>query len=131
MEDIAIRENAAIREPPPPLSASVSKETKKKPVQAPVEPDPEAVKESVDRELVQQAASGHEEAVRKLAEGLNKFMNDMSYSLQFIPDKEDGGVVVKVLDNEGRVIRRIPPEEMASISAKVGSKTGLLVNESR
>lgn len=131
MEDIAIRENAAIRELPPPLSASVSDETKKKPVQGPVEPDPEAVKESVDRELVEQVASGHEEAVKKLADSMNKFMNDMSYSLQFIPDKEKGNVIVKVLDNEGKVIRRIPPEEMATISGKIGSKTGLLVNESR
>lgn len=92
-----------------------------------IENEKEAIA-SEDSEFVKQVASGHEKAIEKLAESLNRFMESMCYELQFVPDKEEGRVIVKVLDGEGKLIRRIPPEGMAELSSKIGSDIGLLVN---
>jgi len=80
-------------------------------------------------EVHENPARQSEEEIRALAERMNKSLQDMRYSLQFVPDLESGEVVIKVLDGEGKVIRRIPPEFMAELSAKVGDSTGLVVNE--
>lgn len=64
-----------------------------------------------------------------LAEQIRSFMDTTRYSLQFIPNKDTGHVTIKVYDNSGRVIRQIPPEEIALLAAKIGSTTGMLVDE--
>lgn len=84
-----------------------------------------------EMDSLKQAASGDEEALKKLSEGINQFMEGNRYSLQFIPDREAGIVVVRVLDSKGNLIRSIPPEELAALSSKIGSSIGLLVNEER
>ena len=80
-------------------------------------------------EVREETARQTEEDIHALAEKMNKSLQDMRYSLQFVPDMESGQVVIKVLDGEGKVIRRIPPEFMAELAAKVGESTGLVVNE--
>jgi uncharacterized FlaG/YvyC family protein len=80
-------------------------------------------------EVRENPAKQSEEEIRALAERMNTFLQDMRYILKFVPDMESGEVVIKVLDGEGQVIRRIPPEFMAELSAKVGESTGFAVNE--
>ncbi len=74
-------------------------------------------------------SGGNEEEVKILTENINRFMKTMQYNLQFIVDKESGKVIIKVLDGKGNLIRRIPPEDMAGISAQIGESVGMVVNK--
>ncbi|MCX8117536.1 MAG: flagellar protein FlaG [Desulfobacterota bacterium] len=69
-----------------------------------------------------------EENIRQVAENLNEFMRSIDYNLQFIPDRESGIVIIKVLDGNGKVIRQIPPEAILSLSARIGESIGVLFN---
>jgi uncharacterized FlaG/YvyC family protein len=56
-------------------------------------------------------------------------MKNMRYSIQFVMDKENGQVIIKVLDGEGNLIRRIPPEAMNALSSRIGDSIGMVVNQ--
>lgn len=92
-------------------------------------------KPSTDLEKTRVAAHGaissvlDEETIHELADRINEFMRSMNYSLQFVPDRESGMVIIKVLDGKGKVVRQIPPEELASISSMLGERIGMLLNE--
>ncbi len=112
MEIMEIKENIARSLNPEPFPKPVHRELKLALPEAPEEP-----------------VRRIEEDIHALAEKMNQSLQDMRYSLQFVPDMESGQVVIKVLDGEGEVIRRIPPEFMAQLAAKVGDNTGSVVNE--
>ncbi|MBM3302988.1 MAG: flagellar protein FlaG, partial [Deltaproteobacteria bacterium] len=71
-----------------------------------------AFREAVKKGTLNGISSRDEESVRELADRINEFMRSMNYSLQFVPDREAGIVVIRVLDGKGKVIRQIPPEAM-------------------
>jgi len=71
---------------------------------------------------------GNEESLQAIAERINQSLKSMGYSLQFIPNKESGVVVIKVLDEKGKVIRQIPPEAMIGLFSEIGDK-GLILNK--
>lgn len=130
MEIIEVRASAVAN--PPPLSPMISfnaEETKTK--QTPARPEPKKDTEPAQSEFVRKVANGNEEAIRKVAENINRFMEDMDFSLRFIPDKEAGIVIIKVLDSDGNTVRTIPPEELAALSSRIGSSIGMLVNVDR
>lgn len=129
METIGIREDLSRKLLPsrPPAPASAAKETRPAPSRAAPAPQPDVKPEQ--SEFVKKVARGDEEAIRQVAEAINQYMEGMRYSLQFVPNMDTGTVVVNVLDSEGKLVRSIPPEEMAALSSKIGSSTGLLVNE--
>ena len=118
MEILGIKEST-FREAPP-LS-------EKKPAEKPVPPREEPA--PVPKEFTKIDFARDEKAVKALTDSLNSFMKSMNFSLQFVPDKESGRVVVKVLDGEGNVVRRIPPESLGELAENVGAKTGIMVNE--
>jgi uncharacterized FlaG/YvyC family protein len=66
---------------------------------------------------------------KKIAESINRFMEAMNVELKLIPDLETGRVIIKVINNQGEVIRQIPAEALVELSSKLGSDIGLLVNE--
>jgi uncharacterized FlaG/YvyC family protein len=70
-----------------------------------------------------------EKQLKAVAEHLNREMQRMQYSLQFMMDKEGKKIVIKVLDGKGNLIRQIPPEEMQTLSASLGGDVGILLNE--
>lgn len=70
-----------------------------------------------------------EKTVREMADRINEFMRSMNYSLQFVPDRESGMVIIKILDAKGKVVRQIPPEELASISSMLDDNIGMILNE--
>lgn len=84
--------------------------------------------ELAHRESVEKGVSEQEETIRELAENLNRFMKSIDYNLQFIPDREAGIVIIKVLDGNGKVIRQIPPEAIRSLSSRIGESIGILLN---
>jgi len=100
------------------------------------EPSPKGMKkpaqakegESFPKESVKKVTVEQEEAIQQLAENLNQFMKSIDYNLQFIPDRQAGIVIIKVLDGEGKVIRQIPPEAIQSLSSKIGESIGILLN---
>jgi uncharacterized FlaG/YvyC family protein len=71
----------------------------------------------------------NEEAAKALAEHMNSFMQSMRYSLQFVVDRQNNQVIIKVLDGEGKLVRQIPPEALAELSRKSGDGTGMVVNQ--
>ncbi len=84
--------------------------------------------ESAHRESIEKVEGEQEETIRQLAENLNQFMRSIDYNLKFIPDREAGIVIIKVLDGNGNVIRQIPPEAIQSLSSKIGESIGILLN---
>jgi uncharacterized FlaG/YvyC family protein len=70
----------------------------------------------------------NEETIRKLTENINQVLKSMSFSLQFVPGREGGQVIIKVLDGDGNLIRQIPPEAVTTLSSNVGDGVGLLLN---
>jgi uncharacterized FlaG/YvyC family protein len=87
-----------------------------------------SVEERPPSEAMKTVFEGNEESLQAVAERINQSLKSMSYSLQFVPDKESGVVVIKVLDEKGKVIRQIPPEVMVELFSKIGNK-GLIFNK--
>ncbi len=71
---------------------------------------------------------GNRETVEALTEKLNQFIETKRYSLQFIPAKDGKEIVIKVYDNQGKLIRRIPPEAMSALEEHMGESIGLMLN---
>lgn len=67
--------------------------------------------------------------LQALTESINHFMKAMQYSLQFVLEGPEGGIVIKVLDGKGHLIRRIPPEALHGLAAKMGAGVGVVVNK--
>ncbi len=82
----------------------------------------------VSGETIRENIARSEEALRKVAEGINEFMRSENYSIQFIPHQDSGVVVVKVIDGEGNVVREIPPETMLALASQGEEGIGLLLN---
>jgi uncharacterized FlaG/YvyC family protein len=93
----------------------------------PLEPK-KGVEQRPPTEVMKIVFEGNEESLQAIAERINQSLKSMSYSLQFVPDKESGVVVIKVLDEKGKVIRQIPPEVMVELFSKIGNK-GLIFNK--
>ena len=81
--------------------------------------DDEPIKEILGKQKVN---------IQELVESLNKFIQEIDYNLQFIPDQKSGNVIIKVFDKEGNLIRQIPPEAFLSLSSKIGEHIGILIN---
>jgi uncharacterized FlaG/YvyC family protein len=107
------------------IKGNIARSLNPEPLPKPVHREVKMALPDVPEEPVRQS----EEDIHALAEKMNQSLQDMRYSLQFVPDMESGQVVIKVLDGDGKIIRRIPPEFMAQLAAKVGDSTGLVVNE--
>jgi uncharacterized FlaG/YvyC family protein len=72
---------------------------------------------------------GSQETLKTLATRIMAFLDAANYSLEFIPNQENGRVTILVLNSAGKVIRQIPPEEISRLFRNTGSGTGILVDE--
>ena len=70
-----------------------------------------------------------QETLKALATRIMAFLDAANYSLEFIPNQENGRVTIRVLNSAGKVIRQIPPEEIIRLFRNTGSGTGILVDE--
>jgi flagellar protein FlaG len=57
---------------------------------------------------------------------LEALIAHMGYRVGFTKDERTGRVVCRVMDQEGEVIRQIPPEEMLELAAKMDEVAGLI-----
>ncbi len=94
----------------------------------PKKPSPLKEPEGSSMEFVEKISEEQEKRVQELTENLNQFMRNIDYNLQFVPDREAGVVIIKVLDANGKVIRQIPPEAILSLSSRIGESMGVLIN---
>jgi uncharacterized FlaG/YvyC family protein len=116
MEILSVKDSI-VAEPSPP--------TVKKQAQKPDQP--QAKKESPPAESPRTLSKADEVNVKNMADGINDFLKKMQYSLQFVVDKKNGEVTVKVLDENGKLIRQIPPEGLRSLTQGEGS--GMILNK--
>ncbi len=96
--------------------------------QAPKPDQPQVRKESSPAESPKTESKVYEKDLKAVADGINNFLKKMQYSLQFVVDKKNGDITIKVLDENGKLIRQIPPEDMATLAQK-GDGTGVILNE--
>jgi uncharacterized FlaG/YvyC family protein len=87
-----------------------------------------AQKEYTPPELPNTTSKADEGDLKAVAEGINNFLKKMQYKLQFVVDKQNGDVTIKVLDENGKLVRQIPPKAMAGLSQQ-GDGTGIILNE--
>ena len=63
-------------------------------------------------------------------EGINEYLHGIGSSLNFIHDEASGRSAVQVVDEQGNVIRQIPPQEMLDAYARIRNIVGILLDES-
>ncbi len=68
--------------------------------------------------------------VENTLDGINKYLHEIGSSLNFIRDEASGRSAVQVLDENGEVIRQIPPQELLDVYAKIRNIVGILLDES-
>ena len=117
MEIVSIQEGVVAESPPLP-----DKKQAQKPDQL------QASKTSAPEKSPKTEAKASEQDLKAVADGINNFLKKMQYSLQFVVDKKNGDITIKVLDENGKLIRQIPPEAMAGLSQQ-GAGTGIILNE--
>jgi flagellar protein FlaG len=63
-------------------------------------------------------------------QGINEYLSETGSSLNFIRDEASGRSAVQVLDENGEVIRQIPPQELLDVYARIRDIVGILLDES-
>jgi len=120
MEILGIKENLQRDPPPAAVPNPGDKAAPAREGEKPGSPPPEIPKVSVQP---------NEETAKALTEHMNSFMRSMRYSLQFVLDKQNDQVIIKVLDEEGKLVRQIPPEALVELSQRSGDGIGMVVNQ--
>ncbi len=64
-----------------------------------------------------------------MIEEINSYLMEAGSSLSFIRDEASGRTAVQVLDESGKVIRQLPPQEVLDVYAKIRNIVGLLLDE--
>ena len=110
------------------IAPAAVREPVQTPTKAPRRPERETKDHGV-AQLIEKISKGDKEALEALIDSINQFTKSIRFTLQFIPNEESGMAMIEVLDDDGKVIRRIPPEALAELSSKIGSSIGTFVNE--
>jgi flagellar protein FlaG len=100
-------------------------------VKKPGQRDEQAGRSEAATELLKDVSKGDKgdpEAIKAIVENVNRVIEAMRYNIQFVVDQESGGVIIKVVDGEGKLIRQIPPEGLAALSSDTLAGLGLLLN---
>ncbi|RPI76095.1 MAG: flagellar protein FlaG [Desulfobacteraceae bacterium] len=71
------------------------------------------------------------EKITQVAEAMDNYLKSTQTNLQIQVFQKTGDVIVRVIsEDDGKVIREIPPEEMLNLAAKMEEMVGTLFNES-
>ncbi|MCG0278385.1 MAG: flagellar protein FlaG [Thermanaeromonas sp.] len=68
------------------------------------------------------------ERVARAVEQVNKTVEAFNIKLRFELNEEDGELYVYVIDEEGKVIRRIPPENILEVASRMQEMVGLIID---
>ena len=68
--------------------------------------------------------------IERVAEAMQNYVKSIRTDLKIKVDNDTGVIVVKVIsEDDGRVIREIPPEEVLELAAKVEELIGVFLNK--
>jgi flagellar protein FlaG len=68
--------------------------------------------------------------VRKIAQAMDNYVQSIKRDLKIQVHQNTGKLMVTVIsENDGKIIREIPPEELLDLGAKVEEMMGVLLNE--
>ena len=98
------------------------------PAKKPEQRDEQGGQSVATTELLDKVSRGDAEAINGLVKNINQIVEAMRYNIQFVVDRESGGIIIKVVDSEGNLIREIPPEGLAALTSDMGAGLGLLLN---
>jgi len=68
------------------------------------------------------------ERVAQAVDQVNKAVDAFNIKLRFELNEEDGELYVYVLDEEGKVIRRIPPQNILEVASRMQQMVGLIID---
>lgn len=69
--------------------------------------------------------------IERIAEAMDQYVRSVQRGLKIQVHSATGNIMVKVISEEdGRVIREIPPKELLDLAAKMEKMTGTIFNES-
>jgi uncharacterized FlaG/YvyC family protein len=112
--------------------SSIDPATLREPVQTPrkvPERPSRELKNHAVAQLIETISKGDKEALQAVIDSINQFTETIRFTLKFIPNEKPGMAMIEVLDADGKVIRRIPPEALVELSSKIESSIGMFVNE--
>jgi flagellar protein FlaG len=72
-----------------------------------------------------------QEAIRITVEDVNKRLVPTGSSVQFKYHEQTGRYSFKILDNDGRIVKEVPPEKSLDMVAKMFELVGIIVDERR
>ena len=89
---------------------------------------------SIDRSQPEKKQSETEKAMHakleRIAEAMDNYVRSIQRELKIQVHDGTGDIMVKVISEEdGKVIREIPPKELLDLAAKMEEMTGALLNE--
>jgi flagellar protein FlaG len=68
--------------------------------------------------------------INRIAEAMDNYVRSVKRELKIQVHSETGNIMVKVISQEnGKVIREIPPKELLDLAAKMEEMTGTLLNQ--
>ncbi len=70
------------------------------------------------------------EKINRIAEAMDNYVRSVKRELKIQVHGETGKIMIKVISqDDGRVIREIPPKELLDLAARMDEMTGTLLNE--
>ena len=65
----------------------------------------------------------------KMVEELNKALSGTKFTAQYAHDKDTNTIIFKLIDDSGRIIRQIPPDEILKLKAFFRGQSGILIDK--
>jgi flagellar protein FlaG len=97
----------------------------------PATPQPASVEPlTADTQAVADAMGMDAAELKDALEEINKYLAESGSSLSFIRDEASGRSAVQVLDEDGNLIRQVPPQELLDVYARIRDIVGILLDES-
>jgi len=103
------------------LKTEVEKEVKQQPIEIPEN----TTKTENTTEVPELSRENIQEAVNKLQDYVDKYERDLRFSI----DDDTGRTVVSLLDNDNKVVKQYPSEELLSLISNLEQNKGLFIGE--
>ena len=70
------------------------------------------------------------EKINRIAEAMDNYIRSVKRELKIQVHGETGNIIIKVISQDnGRIIREIPPKELLDLAARMDEMSGTLLNE--
>ena len=80
--------------------------------------------------VAQEVKNATEEKIHRVSELMNDYISSMQRDIKIQVDNDTGRIIVKVISEEdGKVIREIPPKELLALAAKMEEISGAFFDQ--